>query len=50
MKHLYTLLECAKEAGVQNVYVHGILDGVDTANGRYNNIINFIYQRFGIGS
>lgn len=39
MKHLYTLLECAKEAGIQNVYVHGILDGVDTANGRYNNII-----------
>ena len=35
MKHLYALLECAKEAGIEHTYIHGILDGEDIPTGRY---------------
>lgn len=36
MSHLYALLQCCKEAGIPNVYIHGILDGEDAPNGKYN--------------
>ena len=29
--HLYALLELAKRNGIKNVYVHGFMDGRDTA-------------------
>ena len=35
MSHLYALMEYAKEAGVANCFVHGILDGVDAPNEVY---------------
>ena len=35
MNHLYALLEYAKEAGVENCYIHGILDGEDVPHGVY---------------
>ena len=35
MSHIYALLKCCKEAGVKNCYIHGLLDGEDTENGKY---------------
>lgn len=37
MSHLYSLLKCFKEAGIQNVYIHGILDGEDAPTGKLVN-------------
>ena len=33
MGHLYTLMDCAKEAGVSQCFVHGICDGEDVPSG-----------------
>ena len=36
MGHLYTLMDCAKEAGVSQCFVHGILDGEDVPSGAWD--------------
>ena len=41
MNHLYALLEYAKEAGVENCFIHGILDGEDAPHGVYTILVGW---------
>ena len=43
MNHLYALLDYAKEAGLENCYIHGILDGEDVPHGVYLRCIGCVY-------
>lgn len=44
LEHLYALLELAKKEGLDDVFIHAILDGRDTP---YNSGINFINKLIG---
>ena len=44
MSHLYALLNTCKEYGIENVYIHGILDGVD-APGRECSFCSVLIRR-----
>lgn len=43
--HLYALLELAKRNGLKNVYVHGFMDGRDTATDGGKEYINQLYNK-----
>ena len=43
--HLYALLELAKRNGLENVYVHGFMDGRDTATDGGKEYINELYNK-----
>ena len=45
LTHVFALLELAKRNGLKNVYVHGFMDGRDTATDGGKDFINQLYNK-----
>ena len=45
LTHVFALLELAKKNGLKNVYVHGFMDGRDTATDGGKDFINQLYNK-----